>query len=142
MKANEMKVENVSKEPVLLPKPFQWCTVDLTNEDEAKEVYDFLSNHYVEDKDGVFRFDYPIEFLRWTLLTPGYNKEWHVGVRADGKDGKSQLYGFITGTVVKNVIRGETVKMVEINFLCVHKKLREKRLGPTLIKEVTRRVNL
>jgi glycylpeptide N-tetradecanoyltransferase len=76
------------------------------------------------------------------LLTPGYNKEWHVGVRADGKDGKSQLYGFITGTAVKNVIRGETVKMVEINFLCVHKKLREKRLGPTLIKEVTRRVNL
>ena len=32
--------------------------------------------------------------------------------------------------------------MVEINFLCVHKKLRAKRLGPVLIKEVTRRVNL
>ena len=32
--------------------------------------------------------------------------------------------------------------MVEINFLCVHKKLRSKRLGPVLIKEITRRVNL
>lgn len=32
--------------------------------------------------------------------------------------------------------------MVEINFLCVHKKLRKNRLGPVLIKEVTRRVNL
>jgi glycylpeptide N-tetradecanoyltransferase len=31
--------------------------------------------------------------------------------------------------------------MVEINFLCVHKKLRSKRLAPVLIKEVTRRVN-
>lgn len=31
--------------------------------------------------------------------------------------------------------------MVEINFLCVHKKLRSKRLTPVLIKEVTRRVN-
>jgi glycylpeptide N-tetradecanoyltransferase len=31
---------------------------------------------------------------------------------------------------------------VEINFLCVHKKLRSKRLAPVLIKEVTRRVNL
>jgi glycylpeptide N-tetradecanoyltransferase len=31
--------------------------------------------------------------------------------------------------------------MVEINFLCVHKKLRSKRLAPILIKEITRRVN-
>ena len=29
----------------------------------------------------------------------------------------------------------------EINFLCVHKTLRAKRLAPVLIKEVTRRVN-
>jgi len=32
--------------------------------------------------------------------------------------------------------------MAEINFLCVHKKLRAKRLAPLLIKEITRRVNL
>lgn len=32
--------------------------------------------------------------------------------------------------------------MAEVNYLCVHKKLREKRLAPLLIKEVTRRVNL
>jgi glycylpeptide N-tetradecanoyltransferase len=31
---------------------------------------------------------------------------------------------------------------VEINYLCVHKKLRDKRLAPVLIKEITRRVNL
>jgi hypothetical protein len=34
------------------------------------------------------------------------------------------------------------VPMVEINFLCVHKKLRLKRMAPVLIKEITRRVNL
>ena len=32
--------------------------------------------------------------------------------------------------------------MVEINYLCVHKKLRSKRVAPVLIKEITRRVNL
>ena len=32
--------------------------------------------------------------------------------------------------------------MVEINFLCVHKKLRSKRMAPVLIKEITRRVNM
>jgi len=36
----------------------------------------------------------------------------------------------------------DKVKMAEINFLCVLKKLRSKRLAPVLIKEVTRRVNL
>ena len=34
-----------------------------------------------------------------------------------------------------------TKKMVEINFLCVHKKLRSKRVAPVLIKEITRRVH-
>ncbi|XP_037266908.1 glycylpeptide N-tetradecanoyltransferase 1 isoform X2 [Falco biarmicus] len=33
-------------------------------------------------------------------------------------------------------------KMVEINFLCVHKKLRSKRVAPVLIREITRRVHL
>ena len=31
--------------------------------------------------------------------------------------------------------------LVEINFLCVHKKLRSKRLAPVLIEEITRRVH-
>ena len=34
------------------------------------------------------------------------------------------------------------MKCVEINYLCVHKRLRTKRLAPVLIKEITRRVNL
>lgn len=32
--------------------------------------------------------------------------------------------------------------MTEINFLCIHKKLRSKRLAPVLIKEITRRSHL
>lgn len=31
--------------------------------------------------------------------------------------------------------------MAEVNFLCVHKKVRKHRLAPVLIKEITRRVN-
>lgn len=34
------------------------------------------------------------------------------------------------------------IKMTEINFLCVKKTMRNHRLAPVLIKEVTRRVNL
>merc|ERR1719157_85750 len=33
------------------------------------------------------------------------------------------------------MVHEKTVSMTEINFLCVHKKLRSKRLAPVLIKE-------
>lgn len=38
-------------------------------------------------------------------------------------------------------LNGKVLKMAEINFLCVHKNLRAKRMAPVLIKEITRRVN-
>lgn len=103
-------------------------------------LYTLLREHYVEDSEGIFRFDYPIEFLKWCLCVPGFNKDFHVGVRATGTTDK--LLGFISGTPAKYIVNGNTIRMAEINFLCVHKKLRSKRLTPILIKEVTRRVNL
>jgi len=51
------------------------------------------------------------------------------------------LCGCITAIPATVDIHGATVSMVEINFLCVHKKLRSNRLAPVLIKEITRRVN-
>jgi glycylpeptide N-tetradecanoyltransferase len=39
-------------------------------------------------------------------------------------------------------VKGKELKLAEINFLCIHKKLRSKRLAPMLIREITRRVNL
>lgn len=71
---------------------------------------------------------------------PGYEKDWHVGVRA--KTGSRALAGFISGVPASIAVHSKKVPMVEINFLCVHKALRSKRLAPLLIKEVTRRVNL
>lgn len=49
--------------------------------------------------------------------------------------------GLITGVPASVRVYEKVVPMVEINFLCVHKKLRSKRLAPVLIKEMTRRVN-
>ena len=93
----------------------------------------------MEDDEAMFRFDYSIPFLRWALLPPGGPKEWLIGVRG-GK--KNKLFGFISGIPVHMGLNGHPVKCAEINFLCVHKNLRAKRLAPVLIQEVTRRVNL
>ena len=86
----------------------------------------------------MFRFDYSVPFLQWALTPPGYKKDWLFGVRG-GK--KNKLFGFISGVPVHMTVNGKQIMMAEINFLCVHKTLRTKKLAPVLIKEVTRRVN-
>jgi len=86
----------------------------------------------------MFRFDYSVKFLQWALTPPGYKKEWLFGVRGGKKD---KLFGFISGIPVHMIVNGKKITKAEINFLCVHKNLRTKRLAPVLIKEVTRRVN-
>lgn len=71
-KAVEVKTAaDVSQTPLPLPAGYEWVTIDLNNDDEANEVYQLLSNHYVEDTEGKFRFDYSINFLRWALNPPG-----------------------------------------------------------------------
>ncbi|CAE7488565.1 NMT2, partial [Symbiodinium microadriaticum] len=87
----------------------------------------------------MFRFDYSKEFLRWALMPPGFLVDWHLGVRTTNN---GKLVGFITAIPADISIHSRVEKMVEINFLCVHKKIRSKRLAPVLIKKITRRVNL
>nr|POF15451.1 glycylpeptide n-tetradecanoyltransferase [Quercus suber] len=127
--------------PEGLVEGFEWCLVDVDEKDELQELYDLLYNHYVEDHDGSFRFNYSPQFLTWALKVPGWKAEWHIGVRArstqEGKKGK--LVAFIAGVPVKLKVRQNVVNAVEINFLTIHRKLRSKRLAPVLIKEVTRR---
>lgn len=72
------------------------------------------------------------------LTPPGYVADWHIGVRASSN---KLLVALITGIPVTTTVYDKSMKMAEINFLCVHKKLRAKRLAPVLIREVTRRVN-
>jgi glycylpeptide N-tetradecanoyltransferase len=49
------------------------------------------------------------------------------------------LVAFISGVPAQLRVRASVLNCSEINFLCIHKKLRSKRLAPVLIKEITRR---
>nr|CAG4646220.1 EOG090X055U [Macrothrix elegans] len=129
----------IRPEPYSLPAGFIWDTLTLDNPQQLQELYQLLNENYVEDDDNMFRFDYSAEFLLWALKPPGWHKEWHCGVRAE-KSGK--LLGFISAIPATIRIYNHVQKMVEINFLCVHKKLRSKRVAPVLIREITRRVHL
>jgi len=131
-------MEDLRQTPYNMPKGYLWADIDISNEAEKNQVYDLLNKNYVEDDDCMFRFDYSHEFLKWALTPPGFQSSLHLGVRSES----GLLVGFISA--VPATVRSCEKKFptVEINFLCVHKKLRSKRLAPVLIKEITRRVNL
>lgn len=134
--AIESATDVIPDQPIPLLSEFEWVTMDLDNAVELKEVYDLLSLNYVEDDQASFRFDYSAAFLHWALQAPGFKKDWHIGVRVKAS---KRLVAFISGIPITLQARSSTLQASEINFLCVHKKLRSKRLAPTLIKEVTRR---
>ncbi|KAJ0981082.1 hypothetical protein J5N97_009337 [Dioscorea zingiberensis] len=109
-------LSEVRRDPYNLPAPYEWTTCDMDDDHTCTE-----------------------EFLRWALRPPGHFKSWHIGVRVKVS---KKLVAFITGVPARIRVRNEVIRMAEINFLCVHKKLRSKRLAPVMIKEVTRRVHL
>lgn len=134
------KPEDISDKPLPLLNDFEWSGIDIEDNDQLEEVYKLLYENYVEDNDATFRFKYSHEFFRWSLQAPDWKKDWHVGVRvkATGK-----LVAFIAAIPITLKLNKsqKVIPSVEINFLCIHKKLRSKRLAPVLIKEITRRVN-
>lgn len=136
----EVVPDLVPKDPAPLPEGYEWVELDLTEETEIKEVYELLTFHYVEDDNAMFRFNYSKSFLNWALKSPDWKKSWHIGVRAKGPSRK--LVASIFGIPTRLRIRDNILDVVEINFLCIHKKLRSKRLTPVLIKEITRRCHL
>ncbi|KAJ9101499.1 hypothetical protein QFC19_005152 [Naganishia cerealis] len=147
------QIADVRTDPLPLPAGYEWSTVDVSVPAQLAECQTLLSENYVEDPDASFRLGYTVEFLRWALAPPGYVREWHVGWHTDGCEGaprvsrrsKESATPPPPATANHHLApphARSTFKAAEINFLCAHKKLRNKRLAPVLIKEVTRRVNL
>ncbi|KAF6069960.1 glycylpeptide N-tetradecanoyltransferase [Candida albicans P76067] len=132
--------EDVPNDPLPLISDFEWSTLDIDDNLQLDELYKLLYDNYVEDIDATFRFKYSHEFFQWALKPPGWRKDWHVGVRVKST---GKLVAFIAATPVTFKLNksNKVIDSVEINFLCIHKKLRNKRLAPVLIKEITRRVN-
>ncbi|DAZ97587.1 TPA: hypothetical protein N0F65_005559, partial [Lagenidium giganteum] len=132
-------VSDVRTEPLALPDGFFWCTVNVAKDDELRELHDLLALNYVEDKDGLFRLLYTPALLRWAMTPPGYEPDWHIGVRSEA--GK-KLVAFISGVPVRARAYQHVMAMAEMNFLCVHKALGAHSFSPLLIQEISRRINL
>ncbi|XP_667560.1 N-myristoyltransferase [Cryptosporidium hominis TU502] len=135
----EIEPDSFRKEIYKLPDGFSWfdCNLWDIESQDFEDTYQLLKDHYVEDDDSQFRFNYSKEFLRWALCVPGQKKNWLVGVRVNET---KKMVGFISAIPIKVRIHNCIMNTSVVNFLCVHKKLRSKRLAPVLIKEITRRI--
>ncbi|XP_045071492.1 glycylpeptide N-tetradecanoyltransferase 1 isoform X2 [Coregonus clupeaformis] len=151
----EVDKASVREEPYSLPQGFSWAPLDLGDPAMLRELCALLNENYMEEDDNTSRFDFSPEYLLWprtsllrglfskfislALCPPGWLPQWHFGVRVNTNQ---KLVGFIAAVPINIRIYDTEKRMVQVHFLCVHKKLRSKRMTPVLIREVTRRVNL
>uniref|UniRef100_A0A3Q2QU21 Glycylpeptide N-tetradecanoyltransferase n=1 Tax=Fundulus heteroclitus TaxID=8078 RepID=A0A3Q2QU21_FUNHE len=98
---------------------------------QLTELCHLLNENYTEEDDNTMRFDFSPEYLLWALQPPNWLHQWNLGVRVDTT---KKLVGFVAAVPAD-------VRLVQVKFLCVHKKLRLKRMTPVLIRELKRRVN-
>jgi hypothetical protein len=55
----------------------------------------------------LLRFNYSPEFLQWALQPPGYQRDWHVGIRVKSNTGApGKLVAFISGIPASIRVRG------------------------------------
>lgn len=119
-----------------LPDNLVWTSLDVNDDNTLNIIYEFLKDNYVANK--MYGLEYSKEFLRWSLTPPGYNKNLHLGLLYKTSSSLF-LVGFITGTKINVCVKDKVNELVGINYLSVHKKLRNKNIAPLLIKEISRR---
>lgn len=136
----DYKIEDISKNPINLPEGYTWETIDIKNKKNRKEIANFLDKYYVEDVTSNFRLSYSADFLKWSLIRPNFDQypDLCFAIRLESEN--RPLIGFISGIIIDMQINSKTIKIPEVNFLCVHPKLRKKNFAPILIEEMTRRV--
>lgn len=123
------ELENAT--PLPDPSNYFWGTA---NEDRLRNF--FNQNYLVDDESYL---EYTVPTLRWALERDEW---WNVALYARRKAPTPELVGFIAASPRGFHANGRDVDAVVINFLCVHRKYRDKRLAPLLIKEITRRAVL
>jgi glycylpeptide N-tetradecanoyltransferase len=113
-------------------RPYVWTVFDLSNDKEIDEVCDFLNKNYLSDTKDHFRLHYTKEYIRWSL---GPNSRM-IGIRAHDVNGP--IGGTIASSTRKYQIFNKEMMVNDINYLCVHPKLRHRQLAEMLIEEITR----
>lgn len=115
--------------PFNLPEGFVFENIH-----EYKELSKFLYENYVEDVNEQFRLIYSENFLNFIINNPKHKQEYSLGLKFN-----NNLIGYVFGKETKIVINNVENIVAAVNFLCVSKDFRNKKIAPVLIREITRR---
>ncbi len=145
----EFNQGDVKEEEYHLPKEFEWSSLDLRDKEVCEEVVKFLNKY---NNNTEFRPNYTNYFLEWLLGVglESYNPNYCLGVRVsiapssttEGSPGSGRLAGLIAGQIVKTQVNRHILDMGQVELMCIHPKLRNKRLCTVLIKELIRRYQI
>lgn len=123
--ATGLSTKRVKKtEQQKLPEDFEWSSHSL------ESIYDFLKENYVSDEN--FKLRYTMESLKWAIEIPGYQN-----ICINDKH-TQKLVGLISLTPFTMKLNDKEVRAVQVNFLCVHKDYRNRKLVGYLITEAKR----
>jgi len=125
---------NQNDVPLSLLENFEWCVLNLNDDNDLTTMTMFLDKFYVEDNKNEFRLHYTNDLLSWM-----YKDSTNIALCVKTNN---VLVATICGKVIKTQVNKNKIDMIEVNLLCVHPKLRNKRLAPVLIQELNRRFSL
>ena len=136
-----MKIDppSIRTTPYSLPEEFEWSNLNPDDDIDINDIYELMKNHYFEDSHTPFRLQYTIPFIRWLMAVSSNSKYCIIGIRVKAN---KKLVGMISGIPSKASVGDSIIDLVIAGFLCVHLKLRHKRMTPVLIKELARRVSI
>jgi len=127
----QLQPDDFKETAIPLPYGYDWKTLDITDSNEIQRLSDFLGKSYSVDEDCSASLYYRPLILEWILMPPNYEKDWHIGVEANG-----QLVAFISAIPLQLQLG----RVAEVNLLCIDRRLRSKHLSAILISELTRRI--
>lgn len=126
---------SISDTPTKLPPDFEWLNLNLSNKEHLERLLILLNSYYTSSNQ--FSQIHTEEFMKW------YYDEKSVQVHLCVKSSKHNLFvGYICGKVVKAQVNRLVSDFIEVRLLCVHQQLRNKKLAPCLMTELTRQFNL
>ena len=131
---SEFKEEDIKKVPYELPEGMEWVDLDITNEEELNNLYEFLNLNYYETLE--YKEQYNKEFLCWQL-SPLKNCQ-HKNILLSIKKNK-KLIGFFSGLPMKLSVYGKEIIAYNISFLCIDTEYRFQHLAEIMFKEMFRR---
>jgi glycylpeptide N-tetradecanoyltransferase len=111
---------------ITLPENFSW-----NDNCDTTDVYTFLQNNFVQNDN--WRMCYSVTSIQF-LLENGI----HIGIYGT-TDGVARLVGFVYGLPTKLVVNSVEHKVLFCNLLCVHRKLRGRKMVHVLTRSLAKK---